>query len=260
MAHRNSFQIKNSAKKSRSLAKNIYLALIIILLLAIFIIGGFWAAHLLRQRELNDNNDLDVDPIELLGLEKIDVTDAEKDNYVVAPDKPRYLSIPKIGVDRARILEIGVSKPNDKGIQQMDAPNTTADVGWYNCAKNPIAEKRCGKPKIPGDGNVNNAAVIDGHTCFSNTVVCVFDKLKDLRNGDSLTVEMGDGTILNYVVKKVEIKELADVDMSKVMKPIESGQDGLNFISCAGKYQGARDSSGVLTASQRVLVYAILVN
>jgi LPXTG-site transpeptidase (sortase) family protein len=186
------------------------------------------------------------------------VSKKERDEYTVAPERPRYLYIPAVGIDKARMIALGVKSPGVNGQQQLDVPKNIDDVGWYDCQINPLADKRCGKPTLPGANITNSAVLLTGHTCFSRTMKCVFDSISKLKYSDTITIERGDGTKLDYTVKKVEILNLADVDMNKAMKPIESGKEGLTLITCAGKYRGTTDANGVPTADKRVLVYATL--
>ncbi len=218
--------------------------------------GGYFLANYLFSIWQDHE---EVQFIESLGISTEPATPTEVDDYRVDPDKPRYMSIPAANVNKARTVALGVKNP-PKGseTQQLDAPTNIGDIGWYNCQINPIANKRCQTPKRPGDGNTEVAALFDAHTCFSRNLSCVFDEISKLHRGDTVTIELGDGQKLNYQVAKVEILNLADVDMDRAMKPLESGREGITLITCAGRYKGAIDASGVPTASKRVLVYAVL--
>lgn len=197
--------------------------------------------------------------IESLGVSTKAVTQKELAEHKVDPDKPRYLSIPSAGVAKARTIALGVKPPaGENGSQQLEAPTNIGDVGWYNCQSNPIEDKRCDTPKRPGDGNTETAALFDAHTCFSKKLTCVFDQISKLHKDDSIIIERGDGRKLNYRVAKVDILDLADVDMRQAMAPVEADREGITLITCAGTYKGAVDASGVPTASKRVLVYAVL--
>lgn len=196
--------------------------------------------------------------IESLGVSTEPISQKDVDSYKVNPEAPKYMSISAAGVSKARAIALGVKSPTEDGSQQLDAPKTTSDVGWYDCRINPIESKRCSTPKSPGDGNTETAALFDAHTCFSRTMTCVFDRISQLKNGNKIIIQLGNDKKLIYSVKKVDILNLADVDMKKAMTPLESGEEGLTLITCAGTYKGAVDASGVPTASKRVLVYAIL--
>ncbi len=231
-------------------------AVIALVILVIAVIGGYFLA---QHFHLFDSQDTKMEQIrnDQLNIKTRPVTDNDKDNYKVAPTYPRYLTIDSIGVKKARILALGVLKPDKDGAQQLDAPQNIYDVGWYNCQINPVAKNRCSKPTLPGGGDTKNAALIDGHSCTAS-MDCVFNKLARLKSGDKIIVERGDGKKLNYTVQKVSVVDLKNVDMNKLMKPIAAGKEGLNLISCTGSWT-AEDDQGIPTMNQRVTVYAIKV-
>lgn len=250
MSRSGTLNIGSGSKTKRWLRR-----VITILLSLAAIVGGYFLMDYLVATWQNNE---EIHYIESIGISTKPVTQAEIDDYKVDPDKPRYISIPRAGVTNARAIALGVKSPAADGSQQLDAPTRIGDTGWYNCQINPIADNRCDTYKTPGDGNTETAALFDGHTCFSRAMSCVFDQISSLKNSDSIVVERGDGQTLQYVVRKVQILNLADVDMKAAMKPLESGREGLTLITCAGTYKGAVDASGVPTASKRVLVYAVL--
>lgn len=184
-----------------------------------------------------------------------EVSDKDKDSYSVSANDPRILTIPSIGV-RARVAAIGALSPNTDGSQQLDAPKSIYDTGWYNCQINPIKANRCATTKRPGDGNTSVADFIDGHSCEGYSAKCVFDDLAKLKEDDKLTVELGNGTKVNYTIKKVATVALSDVNMSQLLKPITTGKEGLNLLTCAGDWT-SKDSRGDQTPDQRVEVFAI---
>ena len=190
-----------------------------------------------------------------MGLSSEEVTDEEKDAHTVdGVDKPKLISIPATGVDRARVQEIGLLQPGSSGSQQMDAPVNVHDVGWYNCQINPVASKACSNYVSPaGINNTEVAAVMDGHSCSGNG--CVFDGLQNLQSGDEIILTMGDDSTITYVVDRVDIVDLADMDMKQAMSVFQPGVPGLNLITCDGSWSSV-DSRGVRTMDQRVVVYS----
>ena len=113
----------------------------------------------------------------------LDETEPTKDEiaeYKVAPDRPRYLTVEKLGVKNSRILPMNVNASGE-----LDTPRNIFDVGWYEAS---------GKP---GQGGT---MVIDGHN-GGPTKHGVFKQLPTLVNGDLIIVERGDGLILKYQVE-----------------------------------------------------------
>lgn len=150
--------------------------------------------------------------------------------YVVAADLPKYIRVNKIDIF-ARILRVGV-KPNN----ELVAPNNIHNVGWYD-----------GSAK-PGS---NGTALLDAHV-HGPTMPGAFYNIHKLTEGDTIEIEMGDGRKFNYTVVSSETKPSQEVDMSKAMKSIVKGKNGLNLITCGGQYN--RDTNSY---EERVVVYAI---
>lgn len=151
------------------------------------------------------------------------------DNYVVTSDLPRYLSISKLRV-KARVLQVGVKTDGS-----LDTPRNIYDTGWYTGSA---------KPGRYG------ATVIDGHV-QGFTKQGVFYRLKDLRPGDTMTIEKGDGQAVKYRVVQSQTYSAKAVDMQKVIKPITPGKSGLNLITCAGKVK-----TGTNDYTHRLVVFA----
>jgi len=229
-----------------------------IVTLLIFL-GGAVAACLLMQHLLvNDSQEkLMQQHFNELEITTTPISEKERDEYTVPSDHPRYIYISSIGINKARIIASGVKVAGISGQQQLDVPKNIGDVGWYNCQINPVKEKRCAQPTLPGAGDTDAATVLTGHTCFSRTTSCVFDNISKLKHGDQVVIERGNGEKVKYTVRQVEILPLTDVDMTKAMQPIEPGTEGLTLITCAGTYRGTVDANGVPTADKRVLVYAV---
>ncbi len=150
-------------------------------------------------------------------LIEVEPTEEEVKEYVVAADRPRYLSIEKLGVNKARILAMNV---NAKG--ELATPSNIFDVGWYEAS---------GKP---GQGGT---LIIDGHNGGPH-VHGVFKALPSLTGGDIIKIERGDGVIFEY--KVVENKEIplseADDYMSVAAQSPEKGRESVTLISCTGEW------------------------
>ena len=145
------------------------------------------------------------------------VTENQQREYTVAPNKPRYLTIEKLGVRNARIFEVGV---NSKG--QMGTPNTNYDAGWYNGSS------------IPGTGGT---AIFDGHN-GGPSAYGIFKKLNTLVSGDIIKIEMGDGRIFEYrVYDNFEVKlSEADSKMSLLTVSPVARSESISIITCTGEY------------------------
>ena len=156
-------------------------------------------------------------------LVEVAPTEEEVHEYVVAADRPRYLTVEKLGIRNARILPMGV---NTKG--ELDTPRNIFDVGWYEGS---------GKP---GKGGT---MIIDGHNGGPH-VHGVFKDLPKLAAGDIIKVERGDGEIFEYQVVENVAVPLDDSDryMATAAKTPEVGKESVTLISCTGEWSTTRDT------------------
>lgn len=144
----------------------------------------------------------------------------EKQAYTVPADAPRYLRISKIGVE-ARVLGLGRDSEGRIGV-----PPGIWDVAWYT-----------GSAK-PGEAGVT---FIDGHISGPN-LPAVFKDLHRLASGDSIQLERGDGSRLNYTVRTVETKSLATINMDELLTTPIDDKTTLILMTCGGNFD-ARDYS-----------------
>ena len=164
-----------------------------------------------------------------------DVTEYDKQSWRVSADKPRFLSIEKLGIDRARVIEVGI---NNEG--RLQTPASIFDVGWYRAS---------GKPGQAG------VMLLDGHN-GGPTKEGVFKHLPELVAGDIIVVERGDGKFFRYSVVTNEEVPLSEADskMDTMMKPVISGKEGLTIITCTGEWSQVQQ-----TYLSRQFLRAVLV-
>ena len=116
------------------------------------------------------------------GKDETPITSGDINNYKVAADLPRVIRINKINVE-ARVLPMGV---NDDG--SMQSPLNAGDAGWYTGSV------------LPGQ---LGAATIVAHAS-GPTREGLFAYLDELKAGDTVEIERGDGTKVTYSVVKTE--------------------------------------------------------
>ena len=224
---------RESAKFQRT-RQILYIASILLLsgALGYFAIDA-WTTNARIKEELDKPVIVDdADPESRQAAEGRDETEIPVDTlgeYKVAADVPRILSVEKLNIE-ARILPMSVNPDNS-----MQAPLNIYDSGWYT-----------GSVK-PGE---SGAMVIDGHAS-GPTREGLFAYIDTLREGDTLTIERGDGKLFTYTVRKVETIALENVDMSKLLKTYNGAEQGLNLITCAGEWL-QEDK----TFNKRTMVYA----
>ncbi len=148
-------------------------------------------------------------------------TSTELEEYTVAPDRPRYLSIEKLSIKNARIIEIGLDKS-----KQLGTPLNIFDAGWYRASSK------------PGQGGT---ILIDGHN-GGPTRSGIFKRLPELANSDLITIERGDGTIFKYKVVENLTVPLGDADkhMAKMEQSPVPGTESLSLITCTGTWSQAQ--------------------
>lgn len=219
-----------------------YLALggLITILAIFFIRVALWENNYLSAMEGSERdvvastNDISIneDP----DVDSTEPTEQEKVEYIVAPDKPRYFSIPYLGIYNARIVEIGL-----KGQGEMATPYNIYDVGWFT-----------GNGSVlPGQSGVSVMNAHGGDLGYG-----IFRSLPKLPVSETITIEMGDGRKFTYrVVESVRkgLGEEANQYMTSAFTPINGTSNTLSLITCTGDWLDREQ-----TYSQRLFVKAVL--
>jgi len=156
------------------------------------------------------------------------VTAASVKEYTVPADEPRTLRINSLNIS-AKVRVMGINS-----IGAIAAPVNIYDSGWYGGSS---------KPGAPG------AMFIDGHASGA-TRKGLFAYIDTLKDGNEVSIERGDGQVLNYKVVHVETVSKDSVDMQKVLRTYGGAKEGLNLMTCTGTWiQNER------TYDKRVIVY-----
>lgn len=209
--------------------------------------GIIWAAPLIyfgwycTNNYLNSNhqNNHDVEYHEERHVDETPVSNDDKEKYTVPADNPRFISIPDLNVDRARIVPLGVINKT----KQLDTPISIYDAGWYT-----------GSAK-PGE---SGAMLMDGHNGGPRHGG-IFDKLGDLKEGAKIIIERGDGHKYSYKVidnRELSLSEMNNPNnkygMATAQESIENGKNGLNIITCVGEWIPSKN-----TFDKRVILRAV---
>ena len=204
----------------RAVTKWVLIALFVLLFLVFFIRVLIWENDYYDSKEGSERA-IAMD----MGDELVEVqpTEQEVAEYTVAADRPRYLSIERLGIVNARVLPMGI---NDKG--ELSTPNNIFDVGWYYDS---------GKP---GQGGT---LLIDGHNGGPH-VQGVFKALPSLSTGDIIVIERGDGKIFRYSVVENNTVPLSKSNdyMATAMKSPMGGKESITLISCTGEWSQAQST------------------
>lgn len=158
-----------------------------------------------------------------------DVPLAAVSGHLVSPDMPKTIEIKKLSVF-SRVRRVGILKNGELAV-----PGNIFDSGWYE-----------GSSK-PGAGG---AVLMVGHV-HGPTKPGAFAGLKNLEKDDVITITRGDGKEFNYRVVTKEQVAKDKVDMVSALLPVTPGRQGLNIITCGGKYLPATQEY-----ADRVVIYA----
>lgn len=159
-------------------------------------------------------------------------TDACK-TYTVPADHPRYIVIPEMSGSGC-VVRVGIDQHG-----AIAVPDNIYTAGWYV------------KSALPGRPGLS---VIDGHISGRYNQDAIFQYLSRLKSGDQFTVTLGNGTILQYQVFKVQSVPLdSAVGVLLTKDPAVTSQ--LNLITCGGVYD-----KKIGLYDHRVIVSAKLMN
>lgn len=164
-----------------------------------------------------------------------EVTVKQRAEYTVPAANPRYLNIEFLNIEKSRIINMG-----QKADGSLATPNNINDVAWYN------------ESALPGSGGT---VVINGHNGGPN-IIGVFKYLPNLKVGEKITIERGDGTIFTYEVVEnttVPLSEANSYMKTAFSSPVE-GRESLTLITCTGDWSAVQN-----TYLSRQFVRAILI-
>lgn len=208
------YGLKIRQKKELHIFRNIVLLILFVALLAA---GAIWF-----QYYTTGNTPSFITTKALLAdprVSEADLTEEQVSSHRVPPLHPRYISITKLGISNVRVFSVGVDKNNVLG-----SPDNIHDASWYE------------KSATPGSGV--GAVLIDAHN-GGITKDGVFAKLNTLKKGDEITVDRGDRKTFRYEVvenQSMSLEEVNKTGMKMMMESAEPDKEGLNLITCDGKW------------------------
>jgi len=162
------------------------------------------------------------------------ISDADISSYTVAPEQPRYIRIPSIGVNTTRILNTGLTDDNE-----VDVPKGIYDTSWYN-----------GSAKITDE---KGAMFVVGHYVGPNEAG-IFYNLEDMKEGNIVEIEQGDGKRSFFKVVEITDYSTDNVDMVKSLASADPDKLGLNLMTCGGGWD-----VGIQKYDRRTLVRTVKI-
>lgn len=151
---------------------------------------------------------------------------------------PVRMTINRLGID-APVVSTGFVE----GTTQPDVPKAAHEIAWYNYGPAP---------------GLNNNAVFSGHvdwqTRTGQPIPGVFYRLRELKIGDPITVELEDGSVIEYLVTGNVATKYDDPNVVRVME--RTSKDVITLITCGGAWVNdpAKDNGGNYT--HRIIVRA----
>ena len=221
---------------------------IIVGLIVLFLVGclvkvAIWEHVYYSEKEGSTRHsivEVGVTAPDVQEVDETEVTTEQVKAHTVPSDHPRYL----IGTFMNKTMGVN-AKVNifDVGLTSSGAMATRAsifEIAWYRDSSK------------PGYGGT---VLINGHNS-GPTKRGVFDYLQDVKKGDIITIERGDGLLFDYEVYDIESLLIAEANayMPNMMQSPVPGKESLSLISCTGEW-----SQNQRTHLSRIMVRAVLV-
>lgn len=143
------------------------------------------------------------------------------------PTDPVQIIAASIGVN-ARINGLGNTQDG-----LIAVPRSYTTVGWYNRGST------VGQP---------GPVVMVGH--FTGGYGGVFDKLKDIKDGDLITIKNGKNQVFTYRVTAKNEYAKDQVPMAEIFKKSDTSR--LEIITCSGKWQSNSYNNRVVVSAELV--------
>ena len=156
-------------------------------------------------------------------------TEQDIKTYLVAPEYPRYIRIPKIGLE-SRVRRLGIDSKGAIGY-----PNNIYDIGWYDGSVKP--------------GEQDGSSVLVGHIMGQVQQGALWS-VDTITAGDVIEIEKGNGSTIRYKVTKTQKAQPED-DLSDYLTPDIKGKHDLKLITVTGMYERVGGNN-----DQRIVVYA----
>lgn len=155
-------------------------------------------------------------------------TDSACAEHTAASGEPRHVALPSIGADGC-VVNVGIDQHD-----RIAVPGNIHLAGWFVDSVAP-----------GGRGN----SILVGHV-VGRTGGGIFERLRDLRAGDTVRVELGAGDVREFVVRTVDSYRVAET-AAEQFRQLDGVERQLTLITCGGAYDA--DAAGY---DHRVVVRA----
>jgi len=124
---------------------------------------------------------------------------------------------------------------------QMPNPDGPSDVAYYDFSDWP------GLGGVPGKGG---NVVLAGHVDYINYGPAVFWRLHELEPGDSIEIQLADGSSQKYRVEFNKQIQVGDADWTGIVQA--TADESITLITCGGQFEAGHYSNRQIVWGRRV--------
>lgn len=124
---------------------------------------------------------------------------------------------------------------------QMPNPNGPEDVAYYDFSQWP------GLGGLPAKGG---NVVIAGHVDYINYGPAVFWRLHELEPGDTVDIQMADGSTVTYKIEFNKQVEVGDADWTGIVEA--TADESITLITCAGQFDAGHYSNRQIAWGRKI--------
>ena len=153
-------------------------------------------------------------------------------NQAVAAPTETASPTPVADIERLIIPAISVDAPvTPKAVDrdgQMPSPDGPQDVIWYDFSA---------LPGLGGRPGAGGNTILAGHVDYHGYGPAVFWDLRNVKQGDEITVRLRDGNEYKYVARSNRIVDPAAASFNEIVA--STTEESLTVITCAGDFDPA---------------------
>lgn len=153
-------------------------------------------------------------------------------NQAVAAPTETASPTPVADIERLIIPAISVDAPvTPKAVDrdgQMPSPDGPQDVIWYDFSA---------LPGLGGRPGAGGNTILAGHVDYHGYGPAVFWDLRNVKQGDEITVRLRDGNEYKYVTRSNRIVDPAAASFNEIVA--STTEESLTVITCAGDFDPA---------------------
>jgi LPXTG-site transpeptidase (sortase) family protein len=153
-------------------------------------------------------------------------------NQAVAAPTETASPTPVADIERLIIPAISVDAPvTPKAVDrdgQMPSPDGPQDVIWYDFSA---------LPGLGGRPGAGGNTILAGHVDYHGYGPAVFWDLRNVKQGDEITVRLRDGNEYKYITRSNRIVDPAAASFNEIVA--STTEESLTVITCAGDFDPA---------------------